>query len=445
MNLHKISKKSIFKLTGLITVLFILVLIQSLKAINIHSFSENENQLLINQNDSVLINIPIQSILVKLNDSIMPLNFNLSTINSELIDTGYYIKPYPIEVQTKLIKEYGPEAENGVFIIKTKEFKNPTFTTLSNGRFVFNSDTVYNVVDKIPEFPGGNKELIKFLHENIQYPELARLIKMEGKVIAELEIDISGKVNNVRLVKVSNKIFNNEVIRVINKMPRWISGEKEGKKVNCLISLNFNFRRSILNDGATNISFNEQDIESEKQFKMPLIVLDNIYYKNNFDLSLINPKALEYQTFHSGELNGTINYFGKDGENGVLSLKSRFNNLVSTVIPYDSIDHKNNLVFDAVEQMPQFPGGEDALIKYLCTKVVYPKEAMEQNIQGRVICGFVVKSDGKISDVIVLRSANPILDAEAIKVVLSMPKWIPGKQQGKPVSVRFCLPITFKF
>ncbi len=94
--------------------------------------------------------------------------------------------------------------------------------------------------------------------------------------------------------------------------------------------------------------------------------------------------------------------------------------------------------------MPQFPGGEQALFKFLNENIKYPVIAQENGIQGRVICQFVVNTDGSIVDIQVVRGVDPSLDKEAVRVIQSMPKWIPGKQRGKPVRVRFTLPINFK-
>lgn len=105
---------------------------------------------------------------------------------------------------------------------------------------------------------------------------------------------------------------------------------------------------------------------------------------------------------------------------------------------------KNNMVFDVVEVMPQFPGGQIAMMKYIMENIKYPKQAMKEGIQGRVTVRFIVEKDGSISDVKPILSVHPLLNKEAVRVVKSMPKWTPGKQNGKPVRVRFNLPVMFK-
>lgn len=105
---------------------------------------------------------------------------------------------------------------------------------------------------------------------------------------------------------------------------------------------------------------------------------------------------------------------------------------------------KNNMVYDVVEVMPQYPGGQIAMLKYIMENIKYPKQIMEEGIQGRVTVSFIVEKDGRVSNVRLLRSVQPALDKEAIRVVKSMPKWTPGKHNGKPVRVRFNLPVMFK-
>ena len=137
-------------------------------------------------------------------------------------------------------------------------------------------------------------------------------------------------------------------------------------------------------------------------------------------------------------------------------------------------DDKGNVnttkVYDAVEKMPEFapctyditnyvrkddqfvretktinnPGGQNGLMMFLNHNVKYPSIAEENGIQGRVVCKFVVERDGSITEVTVARSVDPVLDKEAVRVLKSMPKWIPGMQDGKPVRVQYTVPVTFK-
>jgi|UniRef100_UPI00359C4B1A TonB family protein len=101
-------------------------------------------------------------------------------------------------------------------------------------------------------------------------------------------------------------------------------------------------------------------------------------------------------------------------------------------------------VFNVVEQMPSFPGGMEALMQYLAKNMRYPVEAQKNKVQGRVVVGFIVSKDGDIKKAHILRGVDPELDAEAIRVIESMPRWMPGMQRGKAVAVSYTLPVMFR-
>ena len=107
------------------------------------------------------------------------------------------------------------------------------------------------------------------------------------------------------------------------------------------------------------------------------------------------------------------------------------------------VSQSNQSVYDQVEQMPEFPGGMPAMIEYLQTNIKYPKDAIKQNVGGRVMVMFVVEADGSLSNVRVARKVFTSLDSEAVRVVKAMPKWKPGQEKGRPVRVNFTLPVVF--
>jgi protein TonB len=107
-------------------------------------------------------------------------------------------------------------------------------------------------------------------------------------------------------------------------------------------------------------------------------------------------------------------------------------------------EEEEQVIHIRVEKMPEFPGGQDALNRFLVRNIKYPLLAQENGIQGRVVCQFVVNSDGSIVDISVVRGVEESLDKEAIRVIKSMPKWTPGRQGGKSVRVKYTLPIRFK-
>lgn len=108
------------------------------------------------------------------------------------------------------------------------------------------------------------------------------------------------------------------------------------------------------------------------------------------------------------------------------------------------VSQTNQKVFDAVEQMPEYPGGMQAMMEFLQTNMKYPEDAAKQKVEGRVMVQFVVETDGSITDVHVAKQVFPSLDAEAIRVVQAMPKWTPGMDKGRVVRVKYNLPIVFR-
>ena len=104
----------------------------------------------------------------------------------------------------------------------------------------------------------------------------------------------------------------------------------------------------------------------------------------------------------------------------------------------------NDKVLEKAEVMPEFPGGEQAMMDYVSKNVVYPNEAQEKGISGRVLVSFVIEKDGSISEAKVVKGIGGGCDEEAVRVVKAMPKWKPGKDKGKPVRVSYMMPFTFK-
>ena len=185
---------------------------------------------------------------------------------------------------------------------------------------------------------------MKFLINNIRYPEEAIKDTIEGRVVLRFIIKSDGSVDDVAVVKGLYPACDSEAVRVVKMMPNWIPGQQNGNPINTRYSLPVTFR----------------------------------------------------------------------------------------------------LPTDSAVVMPQFPGGNKALLNFLGKNVNYPFDAMRNNIQGRVTVNFLVMADGTISDVKIVQSVHPSLDKEAIRVVKSMPKWIPGTKNGEPAEIYFTLPVIFK-
>ena len=147
------------------------------------------------------------------------------------------------------------------------------------------------------------------------------------------------------------------------------------------------------------------------------------------------------ERMQSDAIAGTVTHL--DGSTDL----NNINQAVNEVVVEDkkpAVEAKPEEVFKSVEQMPQFPGGEAALMKFLSSHINYPPMAAENNVQGKVIVQFVVDKTGKVGEVKVVRNVDKDLDNEAIRVCKALPKFTPGRQNGRPVSVWYTLPIQFK-
>jgi len=124
--------------------------------------------------------------------------------------------------------------------------------------------------------------------------------------------------------------------------------------------------------------------------------------------------------------------------------KSDNNHIPSTYNPPQQSTNQDDEVFMVVEEMPEYPGGPDALMQFISRSLKYPVIAQENGIQGRVVCTFTINADGSIVDAKIAKGIDPSLDSEALRIIYSMPKWKPGKQRGKPVAVEYTMPVNFR-
>ena len=134
----------------------------------------------------------------------------------------------------------------------------------------------------------------------------------------------------------------------------------------------------------------------------------------------------------------------KDGTREVVIDEQTVEQMEEMAAKQDKVAKENAEVYDMVEQAPQFPGGPQALMKWIGENVRYPVAAQEAVVQGRVICQFVIQADGTVGETKILRGVSPELDAEALRIVKAMPAWTPGMQDGQAVNVRYTLPVTFR-
>ena len=245
------------------------------------------------------------------------------------------------------------------------------------------NDTVYQIVDEMPQFQGGEARVIKYVADNVVYPAKAKEDGIEGRVFISFIIEKDGSVSNAKVVRGIGGGCDEEAIRVISAMPKWKPGRKNGKPVRVSYMMPIHFK---IGEKGVHIKTEDQD------------------------------HRWEYQT------PGKVGKVEKVIQNGP----------------------DENGVYQVVEEMPQFPGGENALVDFVAKNIVYPKEAQEKGISGRVFVSFIVEKDGSISNVDVKRGIGSGCDEEAVRVISAMPKWKPGKMKGEPVRVSYMMPITYK-
>lgn len=227
---------------------------------------------------------------------------------------------------------------------------------------------VYEVVENMPEFPnGGMTALMKYLSDNIRYPEAAHKAGIQGRVTVQFVVGKDGSIGNVSILRGVNADLDAEAIRVISSMPKWKPGTQKGEPVKVKYTVPVMFRLA----------------------PEPVEKIDET-------------TVVGYHTPVAGE------------------------------------------VYDVVDKMPEFPGGMTGLMQYLSKNIRYPAEAQTKGIQGRVTVAVIINTEGKAVNASIVRSVDPSLDAEALRVAGTMPDWVPGTKDGKPVNVKYTFPVTFR-
>ena len=163
----------------------------------------------------------------------------------------------------------------------------------------------------------------------------------------------------------------------------------------------------------------------------------------NFTLEAATDQSIQVSYIGMGTVTMTVKDCLKKADQTIVLPEGDTKKDVKVVAPVPQAVTSNDRTFDVVEQMPEFPGGMKECLNFLARNVKYPTKAQEAGKQGRVIVQFIVQKDGSLSDLHVLRPVDPWLDAEAIRVIGSMPKWKPGMQDGQAVAVKYTLPVTF--
>lgn len=279
-------------------------------------------------------------------------------------------------------------------------------------------DSVFQAVEEMPEFPGGMKAMMQFIFSNVKYPAISQENGTQGRVITQFTVGKDGSITDAKVLRSVDPYLDKEALRVISAMPKWKPGKQGGKVVATRFTMPIDFR-----------------LPSDESEERP--VISAITLK-------VDGAVPEKPTLKIGDkevskilVDGKEVPIGEFVENHPAAIGSFAEGDIHVT---DATDQ----VFEVVEEMPEFPGGMQAMMEYLAKNIRYPAKAHEANVQGRVITQFTVGKDGAIHDAKVVRSVSPELDAEALRVISAMPNWKPGKQGGKAVATRFTVPVVFR-
>ena len=317
----------------------------------------------------------------------------------------------------------------------------------NGGQMTAPQDTlVFEVVEVPPRFPGGDVKLMEYLSRTVRYPVEAQKKHVQGRVILHFIIEKDGSVSNVRVARSVDPSLDAEAIRVVNSMPKWEPARQKGQSVRVRYTIPIQFRlqgnEGIVPDpkidNAANtdkdvmvVGYDKQNSTSKTNDLSGKNVMYFVDGKKVDSIDNLDAKSVSHMEVLKNK--EALEKYGAADKEGVILITTK--------------QHENaSSKFDAVdipEEMPEFPGGINELMKFLQENMKYPEDATKEGKQGRVIVRFVIDKDGTISDATVLRSVYPSIDAEALRVVNAMPKWTPGKVKGAPVRVKYTLPLVF--
>lgn len=388
-------------------------------------------------NDDAVENWQITDSTLIVIDSIkLPLKFNLEVINNEQIDTGFILKPYPAAALNKLIEQYGQTARNGVLLLKTydhPDYKNDTLNTK-----IRNKVNGISEVNKGPQFPGGDEALMNYIGKKLKYPIIELENGHQGKVTVRFVIDSNGKINDPIVAKSVSPLLDKEALRIISEMPDWIPAEINGIKTKVEYSLPINFRiEGVTTNHSSNLRFDSLQIILDGQV-LPISFRSKwLDFAKLASMNTIVPKK-------KTEKNTLIEKYGPNAANGIILATSQRENKDSKGSVNLEKDSLGNKIYDVVEKMPEYMGGNIGLLDFLQKNLIYPESEKSKNIQGTVILFFTVNSLGKIENARVIRGLSSECDKEALRLINLPTIWTPGQHNGVPVSVRLTVPITFK-
>jgi TonB family protein len=404
-------------------------------------------------------------------DGVIMDNANVSNIPPETIESISVLK------DASATKIYGDKGKNGVILITKKKGASTTQNNLidvninQDANAQKNKD-VYTIVEEMPQFPGGYTALRKYLAYNIKYPRSAVEKNIQGKEFVSFVITKTGSVSDAKIVMGVDPSLDQEALRVVNSMPSWIPGKQGGKDVDVQYTLPINF---VL-EAPAEVKGNQDNAPYTVVEQMPefpggiealrTYLMSNIKYPAEAHQKGIQGKVfVSFVVTKTGSITSAKIVRGVDplldqeamrvvqsmptwipGKQGGKDVDVQYTIPINFVLEGkpEAKGGDDNPPYTIVEQMPEYPGGIDALKAYLAANIKYPAGAMEKGIQGKVFVSFIVSNTGSVTDAKVVRGVDPLLDQEALRVVQSMPTWIPGKQNGETVRVSYTIPVDFK-
>ena len=303
-----------------------------------------------------------------------------------------------------------------------------SFTTKAQNQVMApTQDSVYSIVDSMPKFPGGEKALMNYVYRNTRYPAEAYKKKQEGKVILQFVINKQGLVENAKVARGVSPALDKEALRVVNSFPAWIPGIQNELNVAVSMTLPIAFKYVAID--STNWDINEKT----------LVIIDDVKMPETFNIDILNLGRFNdvkvFKPFPEQEKARLMKEYGKQAADGVVLIKSNKYEMYYALA--DSTGCKE------AAAIPQFEGGNDVLLKHIADSIQYPFVPKRLKTEGKVIVRFTVDKTGKINDAKVVKSLDYFLDKEAIRVINTLPNWIPGTQCNQKVNIVLTMPVNF--
>jgi TonB family protein len=329
----------------------------------------------------------------------------------------------------------------------------PEFKITGSPTKPLSDDVVFLNVEQMPMFPNGFGGLEAYLAQNIKYPAAAQRANVQGIVYVRFVVNKDGSIRNPKILKEIGFGFDEEALRIVLNMPAWIPGKQNGKAVPVELTLPVKFvlRKPI--DIRIGTDTQQMTLESDTKIILenwnrpqPLYFLDGKELENA-SLKDVFPEDIENIHVVKGEKATAI--YGERGKNGVVLIKTKNAEMRRRIEEGKILASQNGVsdddsVYNVVEQSPNYKGGMKAFYEYLKANMVYPEAAKEKKIEGKVFLTFVVRKDGTLADIQILKGLGYGCDAESVKLLAKSGTWKPAMHKGKVVNCRFNVPVPFE-